>query len=157
MSIPVNINGTTYNLPTQSESPPWGDDLDALLQALIAVSTSAIGPADILTTNFTVANNVAAPTNVMGLSFDTSTVRSAIVSYSIYRSSSTTEMSEAGQMLLTYKSTAGTWELAQYDVGSSGVTFTITNAGQVQYTASNFGGINYVAKMKFKATTFLQA
>lgn len=156
MSLPVVISGTSYSLPQQGENPPWGDDLDALLLALIAVANNSVGSADILTTNFTLANNVAAPTNVTGAAFDTASVRSFILQYSIYRSSSTTETSEVGELLGTYKSTAATWELAQYNAGTSGVIFTITNAGQIQYVSSNFGGINYSGKLKFSAKAFLQ-
>lgn len=156
MSTSVTISGTTYLIPSQGQSPAWGDDLNALLQALVSISNTAVGPADILTTSFTIANN-SSTANVTGASFDTSTVRSAIISYSIYRSSSTTEMSEAGQIMITYLSTAGTWQLSQYTVGTSGVTFTITNGGQIQYTSTNFSGISYVGKMKFSAKSFLQA
>lgn len=157
MSITINIAGTNYNLPQQGENPPWGSDLSDLIQALASVTNSLSGPADILTTNFTILNNVVAPANVTGCAFSTSTVRSAIISYSIYRSSSTTETSECGQIYITYSSTAGTWELAQNYAGNSGVSFSITNSGQLQYLSSAFGGINYAAKMKFSAKSFLQA
>lgn len=157
MSTPVTINGTIYNIPSQSQSPPWGDDLHDLLVAITTQAASVSGPSDIPVTSFTVANNIASVANVTGLFFDPTLVRGAIVDYSIYRSSSTTELSETGQMMLTYKSTAGTWELAPFHTGSSGVVFSITNAGQVQYTSSNFGGISYVGKMKFSAKSMLQA
>jgi hypothetical protein len=156
MSTPVVINGTTYSLPTQGQSPPWGDDLSSLLLTLINVTNSLSGPADITTTSFTIANNVSTPTSITGLSFDTASVRSATITYSLYRGSSTTETSETGQLMITYKSTAGTWELGQFLVGSSGVVFTITNSGQIQFTSSSFTGINYVGKLKFKASAFLQ-
>lgn len=156
MSVPVTIGGTTYSLPNQGQSPPWGEDLDAILLALINVANSVAGSSDILNTSFTVANNVGSATNVAGLSFDTASVRSAIVSYSIYRNSTTTEMSEVGQIMITYKSTAATWELAQNYAGTSGVTFTITNAGQIQYTSTNFSGTGYSGKLKFSAKAFLQ-
>lgn len=156
MSIPVVISGATYDLPQQGQNPPWGDDLSSLILALINIANSSSGPSDILTTNFSLANNVAAPANVTGLFFDPSTVRSAIISYSLYRSTNSNEVSEAGQIIITYSSTAGTWELAQYDVGASGVVFSITNSGQVQYTSSNVIGASYSGKLKFSAKSFLQ-
>lgn len=156
MATQVTINGTTYSIPSQGDSPPWGDDLHDLLAALVDVANTTVGPGDILTTSFNVANNQSSATNVTGLSFDTSTVRSAIIQYSLYRTSSTTEMSEVGHMYVTYKTTAGTWELAQSYAGSSGVTFSITNGGQVQYTSTNFSGVSYSGKMKFSAKAYLQ-
>ncbi len=157
MAITVTISGTTYSLPQQGESPPWGDELSDLLQALISVANNTSGTGDILLTSFNLANNVASPTNVTGMTFDTSTVRSAIIQYSIYRSTNSNETSECGNMYVTYSSTAGTWELAQNYAGSSGVIFTITNAGQIQYVSSNLSGTGYVGKLKFLAKAFLQA
>lgn len=157
MATTVTINGSSYSLPNQGDSAPWGDDLSDIILALIAVSNDILGTADILTTSFNIANNQSSAANVNGLSFNTSLVRSAIIQYSLYRTSTTTEMSETGHIYVTYKSTAGTWEIAQSYGGSSGVTFTITNAGQIQYTSTNFSGTSYSGKMKFNAKAFLIA
>lgn len=156
MSIPVVIQGITYDIPTQGESPPWGDELTSLLQALVNEINSSIGPSDILTTGFAAANNQSSSAIVTGLSFDPAKVRSAIISYSIYQSSSTNEFSECGQIFITYKSIAHTWELSQVYVGSSAITFSITSAGQIQYTSTDIGSTSYVGKIKFSAITFLQ-
>lgn len=156
MSV-ITIAGTDYNLPEQGTNPPWGTDLSAIITALTAVTNTLNGPADILTTSFTITNNTPSVSNVTGAAFDTASVRSAIISYSLYRSSTTTEMCETGQIYLSYKSTAGAWEIAQYYSGTSGVVFTITAGGQLQYTSTNFGGSSYVGKMKFNAKSFLQA
>jgi hypothetical protein len=157
MSTQVTLNGSTFNIPNQGENPPWGEELTDLLVELVEVSNSSVGTADVLLTSFTVANNQSSAANVTGASFDTSQVRSFIMQYSIYRSTSTNELSEVGHLYGTYKSTAGTWDLAQTYSGSSGVTFTITSAGQIQYTSTNVSGSSYSGKMKFKATAFLQA
>lgn len=157
MATTVTINGTTYQIPSQGDSPPWGDELSDLLLALVNVANNSTGTGDILTTSFNIANNQSAAANVTGLSFDTGTVRSAIIQYSLYRTSNVSESSEGGFIYVTYKSTAGTWELAQSYAGTSGVTFTITNGGQVQYTSSDIGATAYSGKMKFQAKAFLQA
>lgn len=157
MAITISINGSDYSLPSQGDSAPWGEDLTNIIQALADVANNVQGDGDILTTSFNVANNQSSASNVNGLSFNTSLVRSAIIQYSIYRTSTTTEMSESGHIYVTYKSTAGTWEIAQSYAGSSGVTFTVTNAGQIQYISTNFSGTSYSGKMKFNAKAFLQA
>lgn len=157
MATQVTINNTTFNIPSQGASPPWGDDLSSAVIALATALGGINGSSDIGLTSFTIANNQVAAASVLGASFDTSTVRSAIISYSLYRSSSTTEMSECGQIFITYKSTAATWEIARVGVGDTSVTFTITAGGQLQYVSSNFGGINYSGKLKFSAKSFLQA
>lgn len=156
MSIPIVISGTTYQLPVQSQSPPWGEVLTAIIQALSQVSNTIVGPNDILTTTFTIPNNVTSVTNVSGLAFDTTQVRSAIIDYSIYRSVTGSDLSECGEMLVTYSSVNGTWELARFAVGDAGVTFTMTNTGQLQFTSTNFAGAAYTSKMVFSAKAFSQ-
>lgn len=157
MPISLTINGTVYPFPTQGDSPPWGDELTSSVAAIVSGLNTLIGAGDILTTIFTIANNQSSASNVTGLAFDNSTVRSAAIFYSIYRSSNTpSEYSETGTIYITYKPTAGSWELAQVGVGSSGVTFTITSSGQIRYTSTNIGSGAYVGKMVFKASSFLQ-
>lgn len=157
MSVSVVINGSTYKVASQGESPPWGSDQQDLLLALVQVAQSTVGPSDILTTSFNLANNQSSATNITGASFDISTVRGFILSYSIYRSTNSTEVSETGQIFGAYSSTAGTWEIAQQYAGSSGITFTITNGGQIQYQSTNLSGSSYSGKIKFYAKSFLQA
>lgn len=157
MPKPVTIAGTSFVLPQQGDSPPWGDELSSILEALISVANNVVGTGDILTTSFALANNISSVTNITGLSFDTSQVRSAIINYSIYRSTNSNELSECGIMIATYKSTANTWEFSQYSVGDSNVTITLTTSGQFQYTSSNLSGTSYSGKMKFSARAFLQA
>lgn len=157
MSTPLVINGTTFQIPDQGQSPPWGDDLHDLLVGITNSLNSVVGSADILTTSFNLTNNQASVANVTGAAFDTSQVRSFVLNYSIYISTSANELSEAGTLYGTYKSTANTWDLSQTYGGSSGVVFTITNAGQIQYTTTNVLGTTYVGKLKFKAQAFLQA
>lgn len=157
MAITLTINGTSYPFPTSGDSPPWGNDVTNAVSAIVAVLNTLNGSEDILTTSFTIENNKAVATTVTGLAFDTSTVRGAVIRYSIYRSSTTpTELSETGTMYLAYKSTANTWEVSQVCVGSSGVTFTITTAGQVQYISTDIGSGSYVGKLKFNAIAFVQ-
>lgn len=157
MATTFTINGTTYNFPTQGDDPPWGDEVVQLITAMVNTLNTLSGTGDILTTNFTVGNNVSSSTNVTGLNFDPTVVRSALISYSIYRSSNTpTELSESGMIYVTYKSTAGTWEIAQNYAGNSGMNFTMTNGGQIQYTSTNIGSGAYVGKMKFSAKAFTQ-
>lgn len=156
MSTQVTISGSTYSIPNQGQSPPWGEDLSDLLSAMVSLLTSLQGSFDVVTTAFGIVNNQATPANVTGLSFNTSQVRSAIISYSAYRSTNSSELSEAGQVYATYKSAAGTWEIAQASVGSSGITLTITSSGQFQYVSTNMSGTSYVGKLTFKAIAFAQ-
>lgn len=157
MSIPVVINGTDYNLPTQGQSPPWGDDLTNIILALIDSAANVNGPGDILKTTFLLANNQSSAANVTGLAFDLSQIRAAIVQYSVYRSTDSNEESETGTMYVTYSSLNSAWSLViAGDVLNSTMVFTITSLGQIQYTSGNLAGANYTGRIIFAASAFVQ-
>lgn len=152
----ITVNGTVFTIPDQGTSPPWGTELTDAIVAIADALGGVVGPQDIPITTFNIGNNTGSFTNITGASFDTSLVRSAILYYSIYRSTNINEESEVGQIFLTYSTQAATWNISQVYGGSSGVTFSITNAGQIQYTSTALAGTGYVAKITFKAVTFLQ-
>lgn len=155
MSIPVVINGSTYQIPTEGQSPPWGTQVSDILVALAAESGSSVGPHDILPTVFTLSNNVSSPSIVSGLAFDQATVRSAQITYSIDRSTSTTEYSENGTIYASYNSLSNTWSQSQFSDGNAQVNFTITN-GQFSYTSSNMTGSTPTGKLIFSAKASVQ-
>lgn len=105
---------------------------------------------DIAETNFTLANNQAAPANITGLAFANGVVRG-------FEVLATVEIDAAADLYETFalygvQKTAG-WDMSQESVGdSSGVVFSITSAGQVQYISQNYAGF-VSAKVKFRART----
>lgn len=119
--------------------------LDLTVAQVIAMLGITSGPADITTTSFTAADNQSAAANVTGLSFSTSTVTGFEILLSIVRSST----------YATYKligiNKSSSWEMSQDRTGDdTGLVFTITNAGQVQYTSTSTGS---TATVKFRALT----
>jgi len=156
MSTQVTINNATYDLPTQGDAAPWGEDLTAVIQALITVAGTVTGTGDITPKSFSLTNNQSSAANITNFSFDTASVRSAICRYSIYISTTLEEHCETGHLYLSYKSTANSWDIVQTGGGTSGVVFSITSAGQVQYTSTNITGSSYVGKLKFDAKAFTQ-
>jgi hypothetical protein len=157
LSKQVTVNGNNYTLNQQGDNPPWGEQQSELIEALVDVAGSVVGTGDILQTSFNLSNNVSSVTNVTGLQFDPAQVRSAIIEYSIYRSTSSAEASECGTMLVTYSSVAATWEVARYSVGEAGITFTLTAGGQGQYTSTNMAGTGHSGLLKFRARAFTQS
>jgi hypothetical protein len=154
MSLPLVVNGQTYNYPENRDSPSWGEEATAWASAVTSLLANVTGSGDIAPTSANIANNQSSVANVIGLSFDTSTVRGAIVEYSVYRNSTlagATELVETGTMYLGYKSVAATWEIAIVGSAGAGTTFSITNTGQVQYTSTNMTGSAYAGVIKFRA------
>jgi hypothetical protein len=117
-------------------------------------------PTDIPQTTYNLSNNISTPTNIPGLAFNTGLVRAAFVDYSIYRTApgQLSGISEAGQMIFLYDNLASSgslWQVTGGPIdGNSGVTLTITDQGQVQYTSTNIPSSTMV--IHFSAKTLNQ-
>jgi len=162
MPITLTVNNQPFEYPIAGDSPGWGQPASDWAVAVTSVLTELFGPNDIIQTTFNIANNVSSVTDITGLFFNTGQVRSAVIEYSIYRMSTATPSgkSEAGIMIIVYDNMAGSgskWSLTIGPVnGNSGVTFTITYAGQIQYVSTDIGSIGYNSTMKFSAKVLAQ-
>lgn len=162
MSVSLTVNNTTYIFPSPGDEPGWGEEVTGWATEVTNVLSTLVGAGDILETSFTVTNNQSTAADVSGLAFSTATVRSAFIEYSIYRTSDTNTSgnAETGVILLVYDNSASTgnkWLISNGPyVGDAGVSFTVTDAGQVQYTSTDIGSTNYSGTMKFKARTTTQ-
>lgn len=117
-----------------------------------------VGGGSIGETSFTIANAQASVANVTGLSFTAASYRSAEVEYEISRKTDTasSEVRSIGTLRLAYRAQSSAWEiLGENSSGDeTGVTFSITAAGQVQYSSTNISGSNYAGTLKFRARSW---
>lgn len=157
---PVIIQGTTYLIPKEGTNPPWGEELNDYLKAIGIALSTVVGPADIVETSATIANNQAVAANVPGLSFDPAEVRGAFVEYTIYRSTDSAVKKETGLLTLLFDAAASIgnkWSFNRESDDDSAVILTVTDGGQVQYTSSNMAGTGYSGKITFRGRGILQA
>lgn len=146
--IPAHFTPTNY---TPDEVSTEGDDkVSAHLKGIDVVlgSIPEATPGDISETSFSAANNQSSAADVTGFAFANGVVRSfsALASVSI---DATTDLFETFSISGIQK--ASSWELSVNSLGDdSGVIFSITNAGQLQYQSSNLAG--FVSNtIKFRA------
>jgi hypothetical protein len=140
-------------LDTDLSSVSASDDTLPSAKAVKAYADSLIGSSstlgDISHTSFSASNNVTSVANVTGLAFSSSVVRSfkAQVSVAINATASLYETFE----LMGIQTGTG-FVMSVNGVGDdSGVVFSITSGGQVQYTSANSAG--FVSNtIKFRAT-----
>jgi len=152
------VNNTPYSYPTSGDEPGWGSDATGWAAGVTDVLADLLGPNDILETAFNVANNQLSVSDVTGLIFSAASVRGADISYSVYRKSDTNPSgnTEKGTIQIAYDNITG-WIINQGNIlGNSGITFSITGSGQVQYKSTDIGSSNYVGTMKFRAKALAQ-
>jgi len=105
---------------------------------------------DIAETSFAIANNQASPANVTGLAFANATVRG-------FEVLATVEIDADADLFETFAlygiQKGASWDMTQESVGdSSGIIFSITSGGAIQYISQNY--TNFVSgKIKYRART----
>lgn len=161
MSISVTINNKTFNIPIAGDDPGWGEEVTEWIVEASTVINGLLGPGDILETEFSIANNTSSPASVIGLLFNPALIRAAAINYSIYRRSNLNPSgkSEVGTMHAVYDNDAGAgdkWLFTLDGAGDSGVTFDITDVGQVTFTSTDIGAAGYIGTMHFAAVALLQ-
>lgn len=147
------VNNTTFNYPDPGQEPGWGEDATAWASAVTEALGFLLAPGDIINGTSTIANNVA-NSDVLGCQFDNTQTRAANVTYQITRQDGSNTFVEYGTLYISYNSATTAWTLARSFTGDScGVSFTITSAGQVKYTSTNYTNTPYSGIIKFNAKT----
>lgn len=162
MPVTLTVNNIPFEYPIPGDSPGWGEGATDWATEVTTVLGSLLGPNDIIQSTFTIANNQLSPANIVGLIFNTGQVRSAIIEYSVYRRSTANPSghSESGTINITYDNLAAPgskWSLISYGLnGLSGVTFSVTDSGQIQYVSSDISATGYSGNMHFRARALNQ-
>lgn len=109
--------------------------------------------------SFQLVNNQSAPADVTGLKVNSRAVSMAIVEFLVQRvttSTGATELVEAGSFILSYNPTANDWNISLTNINApdnSGVDFTVTATGQVQYTSTNISGTASISRVVWRMRT----
>lgn len=107
-------------------------------------------------TIFSLVNSQAVAADITGLLVNLNKTRIATVEYLIERVTTgggATELIEGGSFSLVYKPTSAIWTIVAIGTpgpSAGGITFTITAAGQVQYTSTNITGTASISRIGFR-------
>lgn len=152
----LTINGQTFQYPDAGTEAGWGEDATGWAEAVTDLLSALVSNGDILPTLFSIQNNVTTSEDIVGMFFNSGSVRAAQINYAVYRVSNSTSngVAESGVILLDLNETAPVgqkWQMSQIKQGDSGVSFSITDGGQFQYKSTDIGSINYQGQIKFSA------
>jgi hypothetical protein len=95
------------------------------------------------------ANNTADQV-IVGLTFDSANVKSAMIFYDIHRESTTQDEQESGIYSLTRDTKTSTWRLEKIISGhdDSGTVLNVTGAGQIRATTDDLTGASYAGQIR---------
>jgi hypothetical protein len=156
----IVVQNQIIQFPDSATSPNWAPPVIQFAQAVANALSLLVGSADVFPQNFTIdAFNGVTNQAIPNLLFSTAAVRGAIIRYTVFRSTSTTTVAEAGQILIVYNPanpTNNKWEIQREYTGNANTTFSITDTGQVQFSNTALGGISHTGKIAFAAQALLQ-
>jgi hypothetical protein len=157
----ITIQGTPIEFPDSGASPNWAEATIQFAEAVEDALAVAVGTGDITPTSITLDSfNGVTDQSITGLSFSTSTIRAAFISYSIYRTTSAADAAEAGQLIVLFNDNNGVgekWEILREYSGDGQTTFSITDAGQVQFSNTALAGTGHAGKLRFMAKALTQS
>jgi len=130
----------------------WWNDIRTYLVEIF-------GGGSIGETSVELANGQGSAVDVSGLSFDGALYRAAEVQYAIHRKTDTasSEVVAIGTLRLSWSEDSSSWVTAgeeRSENKDTGIEFSVTSVGQVQYTSTTIAGSNYEGTLRFRATTF---
>jgi len=155
MSKKLIVNGNVFDYPTAG-TYNWGEDPSAWAEEVTTVLNTLSGPEDIQTTEATLLNGQAG--NVPGLSFNAGLVQRINITAVVTRvfSDATPTRTEEFNMQGAYNGSVFAMSIDTTPVGENAdVSFDITNAGQVVYTAADVPNTLNI-NVKFRATAITQ-
>jgi len=154
----LQVGNQYFNYPDPGTEAGWGEDATGWAEAVTNALTALIAPGDILPTSLVIQDGQSTAADVTGLFFNSNTIRAANIDYAVYRVSSSTNpgVAESGRLMIDLNDTAPTgskWSLIQIKNGDAGVTFSVTDGGQIQYTSTTIGLTGYTGVIDFSAKT----
>lgn len=163
-TTPITIQGITVNFPTSGSSPNWSSAVIQAIELIAEALTISSGPFDIPPQNFVMTSNVNTNVPIPNLEFPVSAVQGSIVFYGVQRSTSSTQVSQSGILILNYdptQSPGNLWQITdEYSSAhSSGadITFNVTDVGQLQFSTTSIAGTGHQGTVNFRALAVLNS
>jgi len=108
--------------------------------------------------SLTIANGQASALSLSGLLYDFNTYVGVIIAFRLRRKTDSNTLLDVGELFLAYNDVAANWRIRQFNsMDSTGVEFSITSGGQVQYVSDTLAGTNYNGQLKTKVIRYIDA
>lgn len=156
MSVPLVIQGVTYQYPTQ-DGISWGIQATNVMIAVVDALNVAVQPGDIgSSTQVTILENTSNQP-VTNLLFDNGVTQGATIDYYVYRTKGTNSAAEYGTFRIMYNGQTAVWSLEQqHFLDDSKISFDINSSGQILYTTTPISGTGaYSGIMRYRARSII--
>ena len=159
MAIQIQIQNNIIEFPESAQEPNWAPAMVEFALAVEAALNQVTGPFDVPPQILDIdAQNPGVNVDMPNFAFPVAEVRAVHAIYSCFRTTTTTTVSETGTMQFVYNPDGpigNKWEITRDFTGDAGITFNVTDIGQVTFTTSTLGGSNHVGRLTYQAKALL--
>jgi hypothetical protein len=153
----IIIQDTVIDFPDSSQSPNWAEGIIKFAETVEMALSAVVNTGDVSPQIFVIdAYNAPADVVIPNLAFSTTTVRSAEIRYSVYRTTSLTHAIETGVIQVVYDNSTSSWILSRERTGDGQISFDITTSGQVRFNPTALAGTGHTGTLVFAASTLQQ-
>lgn len=157
----LTFGNTVVSIPESADAPNWAEGVTEAFEAISDTLGTFAGAFDVPSQSVIInSSNPGVPnTDIVPLNFPISNVRAVNILYAVFRTTSSTTAYETGSIVAIYSpsnSIGEKWEVSQDMVGDGKLAFNITDAGQVQFTATTIAGAGHSGRIIFYAKAILQ-
>ena len=158
----LTIQGTVIAFPDSSSAPNWAPAVIDFAEAVEEALDGVVGSFDVSPRVQVIDALNPGTAEVLSLSFSTSDVRSAVITYSVFRTATapSTTAYEAGTLTIVYSPnnpTNSKWEVQREAVGDGECDFTVSDVGQVSITTTQIGTTNHAGSLSYSAKALEQS
>lgn len=153
----ITINNIPINFPDDGASPDWAPAIIQFAEAVENSLANVVNPNDVFPQVFSINSyNSASNISIPALSFPTASVCAVFIRYAVYRTTSSANASEAGDLIAVYNPNNGVglkWSLSRGDITGAGaqISFNMTDGGQIQFSTTALGGTGHTGYISFDA------
>jgi hypothetical protein len=162
MSKDLQIGSNIYEYPSPGEPAGWSEGASDWAEGVTNALATVQGPNDILLTSSSLVipdgtPETEGPFNVNGFLFDSATVQGFEAQFLVTRTytDATPKEVESGDIMGNGTGAGGDFFISVSSIGDTGISFSITSDGQVQYTMEERANTQNI-QIKFKAKTIDQ-
>lgn len=150
----LTIGTESFEIPEQGDNPDYGESVTDFLEAAADALSTVQAPNDILNQSASILNNQATFVDISGFIFDSSQVISINAEAIIQRSTVSPANVLVEDIVIRGNFNGSSWVYSVISQSNAGVTFNITDAGQLQYKSSDVSGTNYSGTITFRGRVF---
>lgn len=150
----LTIGTEDFEIPLQGENPDYGESVTDWMEAASDALATVQAPNDVLVSSASILNNQSSFVDISGFIFDSTEVISINAEFIVQRStvSPSNVLVEDGVIRGNFNGTS--WVYSVVSQGNAGVTFNITDAGQLQYKSTDVTGTSYAGTITFRGRVF---